>query len=270
MAEHLIRNEKVGGSTPPISSKNWSPKTETFFLEAVDFTGVDVLEDYTWSLISVSKFLDTLGYTLDTFGVFGVLTGQCVCDLSKFFIILTPVITVIIQSSPLINMSCKLSGSVDADTIAYKSRSEGLSLLMRTALLYAKIPAILLQSSLYRIIGADRFFVRAEYKAIDIQPFFLPMSPYQINDFRCLGYERNCSAAIGALGMINDLPCREADQSVYKHAVSCDILKLKGRYLTNPKTCIEEKDHCKRNIPLFVVLSLIEGLPCSFYEHVFF
>ena len=64
MAEHLIRNEAVGGSTPPISSKNWSPKTETFFLEAVDFTGVDVLEDYTWSLISVSKFLDTLGYTL--------------------------------------------------------------------------------------------------------------------------------------------------------------------------------------------------------------
>ena len=63
MAEHLIRNEKVGGSTPPISSKNWSPKTETFFLEAVDFTGVYVLEYYTWSLISVSKFLDTLGYT---------------------------------------------------------------------------------------------------------------------------------------------------------------------------------------------------------------
>lgn len=43
MAEHLIRNEKVVGSTPTISSKNWSPKTETFFLEAVDFTGVDVL-----------------------------------------------------------------------------------------------------------------------------------------------------------------------------------------------------------------------------------
>ena len=30
-----------------ISSKNWSPKAETFFLEAVDFTGVDVLEEYT-------------------------------------------------------------------------------------------------------------------------------------------------------------------------------------------------------------------------------
>ena len=64
MAEHLIRNEKVGGSTPPISSKNWSPKTEAFFLEAVDFTGVDVLEEYTWSRVAVSKFLDTLLDTL--------------------------------------------------------------------------------------------------------------------------------------------------------------------------------------------------------------
>ena len=195
MAEHLIRNEAVGGSTPPISSKNWSPKTETFFLEAVDFTGVDVLEDYTWSLISVSKFLDTLGYTLNTLGVFGVLTGQSVCDLSKFFIILAPVIAVIVQGSPLINMPGKLPGCVDADPIAYKSRGEGLSLLMRTALLYAKIPAILLQSSLYRIIGADRFFVRAEYKAIDIQPFFLPVGFNLLNDLCCKRNERDRPAA---------------------------------------------------------------------------
>ena len=34
-------------ANPVISSKNWSPETETFFLEAVDFTGVDVLEEYT-------------------------------------------------------------------------------------------------------------------------------------------------------------------------------------------------------------------------------
>ena len=154
MAEHLIRNEAVGGSTPPISSKNWSPKTETFFLEAVDFTGVDVLEDYTWSLISVSKFLDTLGYTLNTLGVFGVLTGQSVCDLSKFFIILAPVIAVIVQGSPLINMPGKLPGCVDADPIAYKSRGEGLSLLMRTALFYAKI----LRSSMPR---SRQYFLRA-------------------------------------------------------------------------------------------------------------
>ena len=32
----------------------------------------------------VSKFLDTLGYTLNTLGVFGVLTGQSVCDAEKF------------------------------------------------------------------------------------------------------------------------------------------------------------------------------------------
>ncbi len=82
MAEHLIRNEAVGGSTPPISSKNWSPKMEAFFLEAVDFTGVDAFDNYTWSRVSVSKILDTLGYTLDTLSVFRVLTGQCVCDLS--------------------------------------------------------------------------------------------------------------------------------------------------------------------------------------------
>ena len=108
---------------------------------------------------------------LDTLSVFRVLTGQSVCDLSKFFIILTPVIAVITQGSPLVNMPGKLSGGVDTDTIAYKSRGESLSLLMRTALFYAKIPAILLKSPLYRIVGADRFFIRAEYIAIDIQAF---------------------------------------------------------------------------------------------------
>ena len=63
MAEHLIRNEKVVGSTPTISSRNWSPKPETFFREAVDFTAIHDFHHCAEFLVNVSRRMDTPGYT---------------------------------------------------------------------------------------------------------------------------------------------------------------------------------------------------------------
>ena len=63
MAEHLIRNEKVVGSTPTISSSYWSPKPETFFREAVDFTAIHDFHHCAQFLVNVSRRMDTPGYT---------------------------------------------------------------------------------------------------------------------------------------------------------------------------------------------------------------
>ena len=60
MAEHLIRNEKVVGSTPTISSMNWSPKPETFFREAVDFTAIHAL---TRMIADCDNCIQEHGYT---------------------------------------------------------------------------------------------------------------------------------------------------------------------------------------------------------------